>query len=323
MAYGGPVSLDAVHPFMCELMGREPSDEVLERVRRRYLVIGGASPLPQIVQLIATELQSKIAEFAAVGVAYRYCSPTIAETLHAMYAEGFRRVVTVSLSPFESKTTTVAYAEAVREAVADLPDMEIVEAPPLNTLSDYALVHAGSLSVAIQDLDEAVTGRILIVFTAHSLPLDDLESDERYVSRVRAVSTYIAERIGLGPGEDFCDDTRLPGIATYGNLEGERGWVLGFQSKGQRPGEWLGPDLTHVIDAAKEAGYSAVVVSPVGFATEHMETLYDLDVEAAGHALDIGLEWSRAAAPNDEGVFIDAIAAMLKPLIDPSVSEQN
>lgn len=316
MGFGGPDSLDAVEPFMCNLMGREPSEELLGRVRRRYLCIGGSSPLTGIAAELAAAVESELGglgKTAPVRVGMRYWKPYIADTMGSLYSEGVRRIVAVSLSPFESKISHGAYREAISEAQERMPDLEVVEAPPLYELDDYVQFHAIACSAALQELD--FPKKSVIVFTAHSLPLSDLVEDDPYVRGIRETADRVAGAIALGPGAEFEDELQLPGIAAYGNLTGERPWVVSYQSKGNRPGGWLEPDIGEVIAAASRAAMEAVIVVPIGFATDHMETLYDLDVVAAQQALDAGMEFARSVTPNAHEMLAHGIATSVAELL--------
>lgn len=318
MAYGGPTSLDEVGQFMLELTGREPSDETLARVRMRYLTIGGASPLPEMAVEIATELEAKLAQKGRglpVAVGFRYCCPRISETLKGMYDAGVREVVAVSLSPYASKTTTDAYRAEYLAALRELPEMTVLEAPLLYTLPAFVDLHAIALAVGVEHIDVSARSGLLYVMTAHSLPIADLTDPDPYVHGLRKVADRIAEVVMLGRGAEFADEPALPGISAYGNLTGERPWLIAYQSRGERPGEWLGPDLDDVIEAAAAAGRSAIVVVPIGFAVDHMETLYDLDVVAAGKAMELGMEWARSEVPNADDRFIDDIADVIVTML--------
>ncbi|MDZ4178591.1 MAG: ferrochelatase [Coriobacteriia bacterium] len=325
MAYGGPGDLDEVEPFMCELMGARPSDEVCARVKRRYLAIGGSSPLPQIARDFAAAIESSMVTAGAplpVEVGFKYTSPRIADALTMMYQHGVRRVVTFSLSPFESKTTTEAYRAAVEEAAAHMPGLEVVEAPLMSRIPAFLDAHAGFLSVALTDLPEEASAKVLVVFSAHSLPVADLQSPiDPYVEGLQLASQYVASKIGLDTGQF---GPVLTGVSGYGSAQGERPWILAYQSKGQRGGEWLEPSLDDVIDAAVSEGYSAVAVCPIGFATEHMETLYDLDVVAAGRALDADMEFVRSAAPNAHETVVLAVGDAIRSIVglDSGVSRE-
>jgi ferrochelatase len=120
---------------------------------------------------------------------------------------------------------------------------------------------------------------------------------------------------GLADGACFRDDERLPGVSAFGSLEGPIGWLQGYQSKGARPGEWLGPDLADVMAVAAKNGYDAVVVAPIGFAIDHMETLWDLDIDARTQAEEQGLLFMRTRVPNGDQRFIEALTWAVEPLL--------
>lgn len=312
MAYGGPDCLEAVGPFMCELIGREIPDEMLARVQKRYELIGGKSPLPEIACEIAGALEAGLAAAGRpypVVVGFRYTAPRIEDTLAELHDRGVRRVIAVSLSPFESKSTATAYESAARKAVDGLPDMDIVFAPPWHLLEPFVAFHAEQLGDALARIDSPPQ-KTLVVFTAHSLPVADLETPERYASGLRSVASSVAKRLGLPAGSPG-SSAELPGIEAFGALDSPRPWLLAYQSKGQRPGEWLGPDVSDVMQAAARAGFSAVVLSPIGFATEHMETLYDLDIVEAQRADALGLGFARGVAPNADPDLIAGVVGMV------------
>jgi len=302
MGFGGPDSLEAVGPFMCNLMGREPSDALVERVCARYEAIGGSSPLPQIAKDIALALESELigrGHDVPVRVGMRYWHPYISEGVEALRGRGVERVFTVSLSPFESKVATGAYREAVS---VECDCMVVDEVVSLHTIDAFAAAHAGALRRA---LDDAPAGA-LVVFSAHSLPLDDLETDDEYVAGLRSVADAVAAEMGWAPGSE--DGARFGDLAAYGTREGAQHWLVAYQSKGAKPGDWLGPDLDEIIEAASAEDIVAVVCSPIGFLTDHMETLYDLDYVAAEQARGVGVTFARAEVPNAEPAIISAIA---------------
>jgi ferrochelatase len=316
LGFGGPDSLESVGPFMCNLMGREPSEELVERVCRRYLSIGGSSPIADIAVEIAEKLAGSLEELGVsvpVGVGMRYWHPYIADTLRGLKEVGCDRVVTVSMSPFESKVAQGAYRDAVAEAVAEL-GIEVVEGPLVSELPEYVEFFAGSAASAIMDV-EPNDGAIL-AFTAHSLPESDLVEDDPYVSGLRRVADAVADRLGLVEAQEAAGAPMLEGFSAYGSVQYPRAWFLAYQSKGNKPGAWLGPELEDLIDAAAAAPeVTAVIAVPIGFLTDHMETLYDLDIVAAERALDAGLEWQRASCPNADETVIAALAKSIAPLL--------
>jgi ferrochelatase len=316
LGFGGPESIDSVRPFMCNLMDREPSDELVETVCRRYLAIGGGSPLPEIAQSIAEGLEERLGQKgkpAPVRVGMRYWHPFIADAVAELMELGCDRIVTYSLSPFESKAASGAYREAIEAVVAEHGHLEIVEAPLLSTNEEFADYFAGSTAVAIEDLEP--NDGAIVVFTAHSLPLADLVDNDPYVLGLEDVAQQIAEKLGMARGHPDAGTSKLGGFSALGTTEHPRAWFLAYQSKGARQGGWLGPQLDDLIPAVAASNYNAIVVVPIGFTTDHMETLYDLDIVAAGAALDADVEFMRAKVPNDDPRILDAITEVVAPLI--------
>lgn len=311
--YGGPDSLDAIGPFMTNLMGKEPSPELLERVTRRYLAIGGASPLNEIARKIAEAINEALVESGTsvpVAMGMAYWDPYIGGALRALKNEGCDRVLAVSLSAFESRIAHGTYRRHMEEAAREIGGLEIVEVPLVSEFDEYSLFFASSVAVALQDIEP--NEGIILVFSAHSLPHGDLVDDDPYISGLRRVANSVALKLGLSEGADAASPL-LGGLETFGSSEPPRPWFLAYQSKGNRPGEWLGPDLDDIIEAVAGTEVKGMVVCPIGFMTDHMETMYDLDIAAAGKALDADLEFVRAPVPNEHPMVIDAIA---KKIID-------
>lgn len=335
--FGGADCLDAVEPFMCSVMGRMPSDEVLASAKRRYLTIGGGSPLPILVERMACALERTLSGLPpapapdpdAVGGIGRFTEPgerategvtipveigmlhwrpAIEEGVSRLAARDVTRVVWVSLSPFESAVTTQAFRSAVGAACAEA-GLEVAEGSPYHASDAFAELLA--------DIDIGAVGMLVpdytpvVVFTAHSLPSEEL-GDGSYVMQLEGLATHVADLMGLGAPD-------REGLATKTGLQAHGGpgkaapWVLAYQSQGQRPGTWLGPDLGEVIEAVKTAGLDSVAVCPIGFVMDHLETLYDLDVEAADRALSSDLEFSRANAANDDPAMVEVIAEAVRP----------
>ncbi len=314
--FGGPDSLDAVGPFMCNLMGREPSDELVERVCRRYRAIGGSSPLLEIAGDIARKLQKKLSEGGhdtPVAVGMRYWHPYIGDALARLKEDGYDRVVAVSLSPFESYVAHGAYRKAIDEAAEALGGLEVVEAPLVSELPAYSSFYASSAASALMELERS-EGAIL-VFTAHSLPADELVANDPYVTGIERVANDVATQLGLSAGEPGVSEKMFPGVSVFGSAEPPRAWYVAYQSKGNRPGAWLGPDLDDVIHAAAANEASALVVIPIGFLTDHMETLYDLDIVASDLAFAADLDFVRAPVASDDESVVSAMAESVAKLL--------
>lgn len=315
--FGGPDDIESVGPFMRNLMGREPSAELVERVSRRYLAIGGQSPLMEIASAFAATLRSELAKFGhmlPVEVGMLYWQPYIADALGRLKQAGCDRVVVVSLSPFESRVAHGATREAVERAAAGLGGMDIVEAPLMSTLDEFSDFYAGATAATLTDIEN--NDGLILAFTAHSLPESDVEAEnDPYVLGLRKTANSVALKLGLEDGFLGAGGPVLPGFSAFGSTEPPRAWYLVYQSKGARGGEWLGPDIDALIEAAASSGVTGVVVIPIGFATDHMETLYDLDISAAGKAIDADLEFFRVPVINDAEHVVSAVAASVDSLL--------
>jgi ferrochelatase len=339
--FGGPDCLDAVGPFMCSIMGVEPPENALKEARRKYLTIGGFSPLPAMAERVAGQLERALngialaevddADGSSLGmwggamasvrtavdvripvvVGMLHSSPSIESAVAQLAAEGVREIVHLSLSPFDAAVTTGAYRSAIEAAAATHSGVRVLEAASYHRSDAYVELCADNLNEALHDAD-ILANKALVVFTAHSLPVADVEADTSYVDQLRETVAAVAAGSGLGDAGDF---TALAGIEAFGGPGVTSPWLLAFQSKGRRGGEWIGPDLDDVIDAAVAADFAVVIVSPVGFAMDHLETLYDLDVCAAERVLDADREFYRVAVPNSAPRFIDALAGAVRKVI--------
>jgi ferrochelatase len=340
-AFGGPDRLDAVAPFMCSIMGGEPSDEMLTEARRKYLTIGGFSPLPAMAERIAAQLERvlgglPLAEVTdedggalglwsgamtslrttesvriPVAVGMLHSEPSIERAVAELVDKGARQIVLASLSPFDAAVTTGAYRAAVTAALEGHPGVRVIESASYHRSDEFVGLFADNLNAALHEAD-ILANKGIVVFTAHSLPVADVEADPSYVDQLRETVAAVAAGAGLGLPSGF---DALPGIEAFGGPGVTAPWLLAFQSKGRRGGEWLGPDLDEVIAAAMAAGFAVVIVCPVGFAVDHMETLYDLDVRAADPVFAADKEFLRVPVPNADPKYIDALADAIRKVL--------
>lgn len=314
-AFGGPDSLESVGPFMARFMGREPSSAIVASAQEKYRAIGGASPLPGVAAEIAAALERRLCTSGhdvVVRAGMRYWEPSIEMALEALQAEGAGSVVMVSLSAFESQVTCESFRICALHAARGLEIADVCEAPVLHRAPQYRDFFG---HVCAHALASTPARRPLVMMTAHSLPEADLVKDDPYPAGLREVADAVAAIAGLAPGEEFADGEHLPGIAAFGSFEGPVAWLQGYQSRGARPGAWLGPDLGDVMTAAASAGFDGIIVVPIGFAIDHMETLWDLDIEAAERAASLGLVFERTSVPNEDASFIDALEWAVVPLL--------
>jgi ferrochelatase len=281
--HGSVERLEDLPAFITNIgRGRAPKPEVLAEVHRRYQAIGG-SPLARISAAQAEALEQRLG--LPVRVAARLWEPYPAEVLARLYAEGIRRVVSLPLAP----QSVHVYHAPVREAAAALEGLELSCVPAWGL--EPALIDA-QLSTIHEALD-TLGGRAgaPVLLTAHSLPLRIIEAGDPYERDFRAMAARVAERLAAD------------GIESR----------VAFQSQGMTGDGWLGPDLSATFTELAARGATKVVVAPIGFVSDHVETLYDLDVEAPVLAARAGIQrLARAAAVNTRPRFVDALEAVAR-----------
>jgi len=292
LAFGGPRSLDEVEPFLTRLFrGRRPSPEQLERVKERYGLIGGGSPLPEITfkqaKALKNNLNTKDHRFKSY-VGMRYGHPLIEETLREILQDGIKTVVALPMAPFRSSGTTGGYIEEVDQAQKKLGEkMEIsfVVGWHLHPL------FIGAIQEKIEDGLSQFTKEerkgIHLIFTAHSLP-KSLVENESYVRDMGESVRKVLTKIEPFP------------------------WHIAFQSRGTGVEEWLGPDVESVLESISKEKVREVLIVPIGFVSDHIEILYDIDILCREKAESMGMVLKRTASLNLSKRFIEGLAAIVE-----------
>lgn len=278
--------------------GRPTPAEIVEEVTHRFQRIGG-SPLLQITRAQAAGLERSLQAAGSdvrVFVGMRLWRPTLDVALEEAAAAGVTDLVSLPLAPQSVAVYHAALHEAAdRRRAADKPTPRIVEAPSWGENTTFIESLAECIAEGIAQLPEPLRSDAEVVLSAHSLPLRVLASGDRYETEFRAVAeAVIAHRRAHGATQRH---------------------VIAFQSQGMDGGAWLGPDLATVYGEAVARGSKAIVIAPIGFVADHVETLYDLDIEARDRATAVGLTFARAPAPNDRAAFVRALAHVAAPLL--------
>lgn len=290
MAYGTSASTEEadVRSFLSHILGSyrgvEPTDDDVEDLRRRLVAIGN-SPLCDITTGIAGSLQAAMdirapGEFV-VWTAMKHSPPHIEEVVHDMSRSGLRRAVGVALAPFSSALSTEGYFRRVRDATAALSsslDWQFVGQWHHNPL------FAQLWQRLVADGSRAMKDDPLVVFTNHSLPTRVTVLDGRYATQFEAAAGRIAGRCGLG------------------------NWMIAYQSAGKSGGDWLGPSLDEILREKSSMGCRDFLVAPIGFLMDHLEIMYDLDVEAKASAERLGVRLDRTAMPNNDPLLVEMLA---------------
>ena len=288
MAYGTPRHPEEIEAYYTDIRrGRPPTPEALADLVARYDAIGGISPLAQLTEAQRDSLQAALDERAPdtyrVDLGLKHADPKIEEATEALLADGVERIVGLVLAPHYSSYSIGQYLGRAR-AVAEPAGV------PVGGVDSWATEPAfiDFISADLERRLEAVPAGSRVLFTAHSLPQRIIDGGDPYPDELRATAVAVAERLGLKEGRD---------------------WSIAWQSAGRTPEPWIGPDILEVIDSlADEGSVPGVVVSAVGFVADHLEVLYDLDIEAANRAAARGLAFARTACVNDDAAVMGALA---------------
>jgi ferrochelatase len=290
IALGGPRSLDEVGPFMTSFMGRPAPPSVVSAVVERYKLIGGKSPLPELVKSQADALERELGSGYRAYEGFRYSKPTVGESFDQAIADGARRVIALSMSPFATEVTTGAYKSAC-------DGLGSGETCPLFIPSWHdnpLFINAWSEKVRAElaRFPENQRDRVVIIFTSHSIPV-------RYINAGDPYRKQVEETVGL-----------------VVNQTGIKNWRIAWQSKGARATEpWIEPGVEPTLDELAREGCTAVLEVPIGFTCDHMETLYDIDIVHRAHAEKLGLRFERAESLNTSPLFIEALADIIRKAV--------
>ena len=300
VAFGGPTRPEEIRPFLDNVLrGRPVPPERYEEVVQHYIEVGGASPLSRLTAQQAEGLERILRDEGPalpVFVGMRHWHPFLGETLAGMAARGLRRAVGIVLAPHPSPASREAYfraaTEAQRRVGAGAPSIDFVSPWPDHPLFLESL--AARLEEALGTLPDARRQAAAILFTAHSIPVA-MSDASGYEASLRKT----AEGVGRACGRPA--------------------WRLVFQSRSGNPDEaWLEPDILRALEEAAGQGVRDVVVAPIGFVSDHVEVLYDLEIAARRHAASLGLGFTRASTPGDHPAFLRLLADLVRArLRDP------
>jgi len=305
MAYGTPESPDEVEPYLTHIRehytyirgDKRPSPEMVADLQARYRLIGGRSPLLDISRAQAEALERRLEETLApqTGLSFRtyvgmkHWHPFIHDVVRQMAADGVRRAVGIALTAQYSKLSVGGYIHAAQEAI------EQSGAPIRMTFVEHWHDRPGFLKALARRVEaartlfpEAQRADLPVVFTAHNLPAKILEWNDPYPRHMEETARGVAELAGI------------------------RRWFVAWQSAGSTPVRWLEPQLPEVLAQLRDAGDRAVLICPAGFVADHLEVLYDIDIEARKLANEMGMQLERTASLNADDDLIDVLAELVR-----------
>ena len=293
IAFGGPTCRADIRPFLQNVLrGRRIPPARLEAVAQHYELFDGVSPIAAITRRQADGLRERLAADGPdlpVFVGMRNWHPFLDDTLAEMAAAGIERALGIVLAAHHSYSSCGQYRQNVAQARRTLrergaADVEVLFAPGWHAHEGFIEANARQIESARRDLPEDVRETVRILFTAHSIP-QSMAADCRYEAELHETAALVAERLRTSD------------------------WTLVFQSRSGRPEDpWLGPDVCDYLRTARAGGLRAAVIAPIGFVSDHIEVLYDLDTEAAEVCRTLGIPMRRAAAVNAHPAFIDTLA---------------
>jgi len=288
VAYGAPVTVDDVEPYLLDVRGGRPtSPEMVTAFQRRYQAIGGGSPLLDRTNEQAAALASALGGTVPVYVGMRHWHPYIRDVFQQVRADRVTRVVALALAPHFSTMSIGAYAQRIEEARGDIA----------TSMVRQWFDHPGFLDAVAERVREGldrfpagVRDEVPILFTAHSLPERILADGDLYEEQLRASVAGVLSRIAPR----------------------HRPHRFAYQSAGRAGGPWLGPDAADVIQSLAAAGSRHLLVCPIGFVSDHLEVLYDVDIEYRRLAAASGIQLERTASLNASPLLIEALAALVE-----------
>ncbi len=294
MGYGSPNSLDEVGDYLSEVRGgRKPTAGEVEALKERYRLVGGRTPLLDITRSQANALEGRLREEGLadrVYVGMKHWHPFIEESVQRIVQDGAPAIVGIALAPHYSRLSINGYEEKVRRGLeklgADIPFVMV-----RNWHREQSLIKALTTRVqeGLNKLEEPQTA--VLLFTAHSLPKKAVAPDDPYEAQLLETSRLVAQSSGVEV------------------------WDFAFQSAGEPRNNWLGPQILEQIASLRSKGFEEILVCPVGFVSDHLEILYDLDIQARQYAASLGARLERTVSLNDDPEFINCLASVARSAV--------
>jgi ferrochelatase len=294
IAFGGPTCPEEIRPFLERVTkGMAIPPQRLEEVAHHYEAVGGKSPLNEITLRQAKALHKVLDDRLPVYVGMRNAKPFFRETLQQMADDGIERALGFILSSHRTEASWERYqrniAEARKELAGAAPTVDYCDGWHEHPL--FIQGWAELIQAAFRGIDASQRKNTPLIFTAHSLPVA-MATGSPYVEQVESSAHLIAKKLD------------------------HPHWSLAFQSRSGRPSDpWLEPDIARAIRDCAARGARQIVVAPIGFVCDHVEVLYDLDIEAKRIADGLGIALVRASCPNDHPTFIRMIADIVNQTI--------
>lgn len=287
LAHGAPDRLKDIPEFLLNVRGGRPlPDPVVKEIAHRYSLIGGGSPLLRITSLQAKALAQRISHPVYVGM--RNWKPYIAEGVHRLRQDGIEGVMAICLAPQNSRTSIGLYRQYLMDAVSHIDPSLAVDF--VESYHDHpGLIEAFRVraTAALEPVREQAGGQVPVIFTAHSVPERTIADGDPYEQQARETARLVAAAMGLGE------------------------YRIAFQSQGMTGEKWIGPTVESQIDELAAKGVKEVLLIPIGFVSDHVEILYDIDVLFHEYGKSKGVKVRRSESLNDSPEFAAALASLV------------
>ena len=308
MAYGTPETPDQVEAYFTHIRGgRAPSPESVDKLRKRYELVGGRTPLLEITNGVRDALDREL-NAAPIGPSYRvyvgmkHWHPFIADVVPQIAADGVGELIALALAPHYSRISIGGYRTALGTALAALdepPRLRFVDSWHLN--AGFIDFTAHRVASALADFPRGDGAKknddVVTIFSAHSLPERIREWSDPYEEQLRQSCAAVASQAAV------------------------RDWRFVWQSAGHTGEPWLGPDIVDYLDALHEEGVRRILSVPIGFVSDHLEIMYDIDYEARRKAESLGMTLRRTRMPNADPGFVRVLASVVAAAPPPDAAE--
>ena len=294
MAYGTPYTLDDLEGYYTHIRhGRKPSPEMLEDLRNRYQAIGGISPLAKITLDQAEKLEQHLNQIQQeiefkMYLGLKHIAPFIEDAVKKMHEDGIEEAVSIVLAPHFSTFSVKSYNGRAVEEAEKLGNLKIKTIESWYQEPKFISYWADKVKQVFDQMPHEEIEQSVLIVSAHSLPEKILQLGDPYPSQLQETAELIAEQAGVK------------------NVE------IGWQSAGNTPEPWIGPDVQDLTrELYKKHHYQAFVYTPVGFVCDHLEVLYDNDVECKAVTDELGVNYYRPEMPNAKDEFIDCLSSVI------------
>jgi protoporphyrin/coproporphyrin ferrochelatase len=294
MAYGTPYHLDDLERYYTHIRhGRKPTPEMIDELRNRYEAIGGISPLAKITIDQAKKLEEHLNQVQdeiefKMYLGLKHIEPFIEDAVEEIHSDGIKEAVSIVLAPHYSTFSIKSYNNRAKEEADKLGGLTITSIDSWYDEPKFINYWADKIKEIYDQMPQEEKNDAMMIVSAHSLPEKILQFGDPYPNQLQETANLIAKKAGIS------------------------NYAIGWQSAGNTPDPWLGPDVQDLTrDLAKEHPYKAFVYAPVGFVCEHLEVLYDNDYECRVVAEEVGASYYRPEMPNAHADLIDAMATVI------------